>query len=161
MTWKDKLIRYAKLNSMCVENLDALKACETKSDAIKLYLKTIDWALKRNYPGMDMVRSEFADSQELGIFVDYVFKGEGLNDHQVYVFHNCKGTIRVGLNIDKAIIPMLYFANGCEMKVEGINAMRVMPDIVPCYVFGDNSITAENDINAIFRIYREEVKHGG
>lgn len=160
MTWKDSLLRYGKLNSMCAENIEALKECETKSDAIQLYKKTIDWALERNYPSLEILRSEFADCQCDGLFIDYTFNGETLNEHQVYVFHNCKGTIKVGLNADKAIIPMLYLANNCEMTIEGINAMRVMPDIIPCYVFGDNSIAAENDINAIFRIHREEVKNG-
>lgn len=155
MTWKDSLIRYGKLNSMCAENIDALKDCGTKSEAIQLYKKTIDWALERNYPSLEVLRSEFNCFQDDGLYIDHTFNGETLNEHQVYVFHNCKGIIRVGLNSDKAIIPMLYFANGCEMTVEGINAMRIMPDVVPCYIFGDNHILAENDINAIFRIYRE------
>jgi hypothetical protein len=160
MTWKDSLLRYAKLNSMCAENIDALKECEAKSDAIQLYKKTIDWALERNYPNLELLRKEFSDCQNDGLYIDHTFNGEILNEHQVYIFHNCKGTIKVGLNTDKEIIPMLYFANGCEIKVEGINAIRVRPDIVPCYVFGDNRIEAQNDINAIFRIYREEVKYG-
>ena len=159
MTWKDTLLRYGKLNSMCAENIDALKQCETKSDAIQLYKKTIDWALERNYPNLDILRLEFSDCQDEGLFIDHTFNGETLNEHQVYIFHKCKGTIKVGLNADKAIIPMLYFANGCEIKVEGTNAMRVRPDVVPCYVFGDNDIEAQNDINAIFRIYREEVRN--
>lgn len=159
MTWKDTLLRYGKLNSMCAENIDALKECETKSDAIKLYKKTVDWALERNYPNLDILRSEFTECQNEGLFIDHTFNGETLNEHQVYIFHNCKGAIKVGLNTDKAIIPMLYFANGCEIKVEGTNAMRVRPDVVPCYIFGDNDIEAQNDINAIFRIYREEVRN--
>lgn len=160
MTWKDNLLRYAKLNSMCAENISALKECETKSDAIQLYKKTIDWALERNYPSLETLRSEFAEHKDEGLYIDHTFNGEILNEHQVYIFHNCKGVIRTGLNADKAIIPMLYFANGCEMTIEGVNAVRIMPDIVPCYVFGENAITAENDINAIFRIHREEVKNG-
>lgn len=160
MTWKESLLRYGKLNSMCTENVSALKACESKSEAIQLYKKTIDWALERNYPSIEILRSEFSDSKQDGVFIDHTFNGEILNEHQVYIFHNCKGIIRVGLNTDKAIIPMLYFANGCEMRIEGINAMRVRPDIIPCYIFGENNIDAENDINAIFRIHREEVKNG-
>lgn len=160
MTWKDILLRNGKLNSMCAENIAALKECETKSDAIELYKKTINWALERDYPSLEVLREEFAECHSDGIFVDHTFNGEILNEHQVYVFHNCRGTIKVGLNMDKAIIPMLYFANNCEMTVEGINATRIMPDIVPCYVFGYNDISAHNDINAIFRIHREEVKNG-
>ena len=131
MTWKDSLLRYGKLNSMCAENIDALKKCETKSDAIQLYKKTIDWALERNYPNLELLRKEFSDCQNDGLYIDHTFNGETLNKHQVYVFHNCKGTIKVGLNNEKVIIPMLYFTNDCEMTIEGINAMRVRPDIVP------------------------------
>ena len=160
MTWKDTLLRYGKLNSMCTENVSALKECETKSEAIQLYKKTIDWALERNYPSLEILRKEFSDCKEEGLFIDHTFNGETLNEHQVYIFHNCKGIIRVGLNADKAIIPMLYFANNCDMTIMGTNTMRVRPDVIPCYLFGENNIYAENDINAIFRIYREEVKNG-
>lgn len=160
MTWKDTLLRYGKLNSMCTENISALKDCETKSEAIQLYKKTIDWALERNYPSLEILRKEFSDSKQDGLFIDHTFNGEILNEHQVYIFHNCKGIIRVGLNTDKAIIPMLYFANNCDMTILGTITMRVRPDIIPCYVFGENNICAENDINAIFRIHREEVKNG-
>lgn len=160
MTWKDTLLRYGKLNSMCTENISALKECETKSEAIQLYKKTIDWALERNYPSLGILRKEFSDSKQDGLFIDHTFNGETLNEHQVYIFHNCKGIIRVGLNTDKAIIPMLYFANNCDMTILGTITMRVRPDIIPCYVFGENNICAENDINAIFRIHREEVKNG-
>lgn len=159
MTWKDTLLRNGKLNSMCAENIAALKDCDTKSDAIKLYKKTIDWALERNYPSLDILREEFSQSQDDGLYIDHTFNGELLNEQQVYIFHNCKGTIKVGLNVEKATIPMLYFANNCEMTVQGINAIRIMPDIVPCYVFGYNKIIALSDINAIFRIHKEEVKN--
>ena len=159
MTWKDTLLRNGKLNSMCAENIAALKDCNTKSDAIKLYKKTIDWALERNYPSLDILREEFSQSQDDGLYIDHTFNGELLNEQQVYIFHNCKGTIKVGLNVEKATIPMLYFANNCEMTVQGINAIRIMPDIVPCYVFGYNKIIALSDINAIFRIHKEEVKN--
>jgi hypothetical protein len=57
-----------------------------------------------------------------------------------YVFHNCTGTIRVGLNLEKKIIPMLYFANGCRMEVKGDSPVLVR---VPFYVFGNNEIVAD------------------
>lgn len=160
MTWKETLLRHGRLNSMCTENISALKECENKSEAIQLYKKTIDWALERNFPSIEILRSEFSDCQNDGLFVDHTFNGETLNDHQTYIFHNCKGIIKVGLCLEKAIIPMLYFANNCNMTIVGTNTLRVRPDIIPCYVFGENSICAENDINAIFRIHREEVKDG-
>ena len=160
MTWQESLLRYGKLNSMCAENISALKKCKTKADAVKLYKKTIDWALERGYPTLDFLRQEFSENQNEGLFIDHTFNGEILNEQQVYIFHNCKGTIKVGLNPDKAIIPMLYFANGCDMKVESIDGVRILPDLIPLYIFGGNKIIAGNDRNAHFRIYREEVKYG-
>ena len=145
-SWKEYLLRQARLNSMCTENIDALKACETKADAIALYKKTIDWALEKNYPPVNFIRNEFGDCEDLGIFVDKTFYGEVLNEHQCYVFHNCRGHIAVDINIEKKIIPMLYFANGCNISVSCVSEIRV-----PLYIFGENNIHADDT----FRIYRK------
>lgn len=144
---------------MCKENLDALKDCRSKSDAINLYKKTPDWALSKDFPSIEFLTTEFSNNKQDGFYVGHTFNGEILNEHLVYIFHNCKGTIRVGLNIKKGIIPMLYFANNCEMTICGINTNKIRPDHVPLYIFGENDITAENDINIIFTKYKEEVHH--
>ena len=145
-SWKEYLLRQARLNSMCTENIDALRACETKADAIALYKKTIDWALEKNYPPVNFIRNEFGDCEDLGIFVDKTFYGEVLNEHQCYVFHNCRGHITVDINIEKRIIPMLYFANGCNISVSCVSEIRV-----PLYIFGENNIQADDT----FRRYRK------
>lgn len=131
---------------MCTENIDALRVCETKADAIALYKKTIDWALEKNYPPVNFIRNEFGDCEDLGIFIDKTFNGELLNEHQCYVFHNCRGHIAVDINIEKKIIPMLYFANGCNISVSCVSEIRV-----PLYIFGESNIQA----NDTFRIYRK------
>ena len=142
---------------MCAENRTALDEVESMHDAIALYKKTIDWALEEGYPCMDTLRHYFSDCEVDGVFVDKEFHGETLNDHQVYVFHNCKGTIHVGLNIDRRIIPMLYFANGCDMDIRGIsgqgNQVRV-----PLYIFGANRIGAEQSEDIECLIYKFDVK---
>lgn len=145
-SWKEYLLRQARLESMCTENIDALRVCETKADAVALYKKTIDWALEKNYPPVNFIRSEFGDCEDLGIFIDKTFYGEILNEHQCYVFHNCRGHVSVDINLEKKIIPMLYFANGCNISVSCASQIKV-----PLYIFGENNIEADDT----FRIYRK------
>ena len=155
--WKRQLRREASVHGMCAEYRDALCSAETKHDAIALYKRCVDWALEEGYPSIDTLRRDFKDCEADGIFVDKVFHGEQLADQQVYVFHNCSGTIRVGLNSERRIIPMLYFANGCDMDVKGIpgSAMQVR---VPLYIFGQNRIGAEQSEDVICKTYNLETK---
>ena len=155
--WKRQLLREASSHHMCGENRDALHLTESKHDAIELYKKTIDWALEEGYPSLATLRRDFADCEIEGVFVDKEFHGETLINFPVYVFHNCKGTIRVGLNIQRRIIPMLYFANGCHMDIKGIpdSAMQVR---VPLYIFGENRISAEQSDDITCIIYKFDVK---
>lgn len=148
--WKEYLLRQARLNSMCTENIDALRACETKDDAVALYKKTIDWALEKNYPPVNFIRNEFGDCENLGVYIDRTFNGELLNDHQCYVFHNCKGHITVDLNVEKKIIPMLYFANGCNISVTRADAPHTLPIRVPLYIYGANRIEAQDSSDITF-----------
>ena len=154
--------RLAREHKMCAENRAYLNACEDKSDAIRLYKQTIDWALEEGYPDLDFLRKEFSNSQGEGIFVDQHFEGQPLAEHQVYVFHHCTGTIRVGLNLAKKIIPMCYFANNCDMTILGFETSDgFVPDRVPLYIFGENTIVAHNTPTTEFRIYRHNTKKGG
>ena len=162
MNWKPYLQRLAREHRMCADNRAYLSACETKEDAIRLYKQTIDWALEEEYPDLDFLRKEFADQQSQGIFIDHNFDGEILNEHQVYVFHHCTGTIRVGLNLAKKIIPMCYFANDCDMTILGVEtADQFLPDRVPLYIFGKNKINAANSNTMEVRIYQHETKKVG
>lgn len=158
--WKLYLQRLARLKGMCEDNRAYLAACEAKSDAIRLYKQTIDWALENDYPDLDFLKKEFSKSESDGVYVCKHFDGEILNKHQVYVFHNCTGTIRVGLNFAKKIIPMCYFANGCNMTILGIEGERWLPDRVPLYIFGDNEIDAKNSNTIEVRIFKHRKKGG-
>lgn len=155
--WKKLLRRKATASHMCEENRTALGQVETKADAIALYIQTIDWALEEDYPGLNVIRRYFQDCEQYGIFVDKTFSGETLIDLPVYVFHNCKGSIRVGLNTSKRIIPMLYFANGCDMTITSSNTLGLRSR-VPLYVFGDNTVIAESSEDIICRTYNFDVK---
>ena len=139
---------------MCTENLEGLRACETKADAVALYKKTIDWALEENYPPVNFIRNEFGDCEDQGIFIDRVFNGELLNEHQCYVFHNCRGHIAVDINIPLKIIPMLYFANGCDLSISRADTPHTLPIRVPLYIFGENNISAEDNDDVTFKKYQ-------
>lgn len=159
-TWKSYLQRLAREKGMCADNRAYLNACETKEDAIRIYKQTIDWALENEYPDLDFLCKEFSNCQSDGIFVGHHFEGDVLKEHQVYVFHNCTGTIRVGLNLAKKIIPMCYFANNCDMTILGVEEDKDFPDRVPLYIFGENNIDAKNSNTIEVRIYRSGVKGG-
>lgn len=155
--WVKQLRKEASAHHMCAENRLALESISDKASAIALYKKTIDWALEEGYPCMDTLRRDFSDCEAYGIFVDKHFNGELLDDQAVYVFHNCTGTIRTGLNVKKRIIPMLYFANGCDMSVKGVPGQNLQAR-VPLYVFGDNRIAAEQSDDIICVTYKFDVK---
>lgn len=150
-TWKNKAIADIGSHNVCAEYSELTSRAKTKVDALALYKRGIDWCLENNSPDVDLLRGFKEDCAASGIFIDKHFDGEVLNDSQVYVFHNCTGTIRTGLNIGRRIIPMLYFANGCEMTVEGESPCLVR---VPLYIYGKNKVYAENSAKIEPVIYR-------
>lgn len=157
--WKRQVRREASAHHMCEENRTALSSITTKEEAVDLYKRTIDWALEEDYPCLDTLRKNFSDCEEYGVFIGKHFNGEMLNDQQAYVFHQCTGEIRVGLNLQKRIIPMLYFANGCNMIVKAAEgAPASFPLRVPCYVFGQNRVVAEQSDDLECKIFKFSVK---
>ena len=155
--WVKQLRKEASVHHMCAENRLALESVTDKGSAIALYKKTIDWALEQGYPCIETLRRDFSECGAYGIYVDKHFDGETLDDQAVYVFHNCTGTIHVGLNVKKRIIPMLYFANGCDMSVKGIPDQNLQAR-VPLYVFGENRISSEQSEDIICTTYKFDVK---
>lgn len=155
--WKKQLRRQASEHHMCKENRDALEETTSRADAICLYKKTIDWALEEGFPNLETLRECFSDCEMNGIYIDKHFDGEVLDAHQVYVFHNCTGVIRTGLNVQKRIIPMLYFANGCDMRVECAHRYGIST-MVPLYVFGRNSIAGESSEDMVCLTFNQSVK---
>lgn len=161
--WKDTLVdeyrKKATRYGICDQALydRALRMCTTKHATIDLYKRSIDWCLETNYPDIDFLRSEYknAEMEAAGLYIDHTFNGELLDQHQVYIFHNCKGRILTALNYDALISPVFYFANGCDMEV-GCDQEQPCgkPIRVPLYIFGDNAITANDNANAVYKIYQ-------
>lgn len=150
----DTLIRILKKEAsashMCEEYRTALAGASSPEEAIALYKKCINWALENGYPTLEVLRKYFSGYQSEGVYVGQEFSGEVLTDLSVYVFHDCKGFIRTGLNVARKIIPMLYFANGCDMTIIGTGPEVGMPSIVPIHVFGDNRIDAVDSKAVVF-----------
>lgn len=143
---------------MCEENRAALSTCQTKSEAIQLYKRTIDWALEEGYPPLDSLRREFSHNEKEGLFIDRTFHGEVFRRQQCYILHNCSGVIKVDMDFKNAVIPMIYLANGCDITLRRAESEDDELIVVPVYSFGDNRVFAENSERVSFRIYQMEVK---
>ncbi len=145
----------ARSNGICVDGYDYMRKSSIES-LVRYYKANPDWCMERNYPALDILRKDFDNEklQDFGIFIDHTFKGELLDKHQVYIFHNCKGRILTALNYDAEIIPMLYFANGCNMTID-CDQHNVLPIRVPLYIFGENNIKAKSP-NANFIFYKHD-----
>lgn len=157
---KEKLIRDARAKGICAEGFKRISDDEIDA-LVDYYLEIPDWCLERNFPSLQMLRDHFCNVEEKGVFVGKKFHGELLNDLQTYVFHNCKGTVKVGLNVEKGIIPMLYVANGCRLRFVGVGDYAPKnPDersVVPLYTFGKNDISAKSNKYVEFTTYKNDL----
>lgn len=148
---KTFLISDAKQKGICPDGFSHMSTAADIDTLIAYYLENPDWCLERDYPSLSVLRANFSNIEDRGVFVDHVFSGDTLFDQQVYIFHNCRGNIKVGLNIEKGIIPMLYFANNCDMQLEGIPYLYVHHKInVPIHIFGKNTVFAPNNDSTNF-----------
>lgn len=157
---KEQLMEQAREKGICVAGYSAMRTGNI-DELVDFYIESPDWCLERNYPTLPFLREHFANIEDKGVFVDTTFKGELLNDKQAYIFHNCKGTIKVGLNVEKANIPMLYLANGCRLKIQGVGEIvpRDKSDrtMVPIYTFGKNDVAAKDNKFVKFIHYKNDL----
>lgn len=106
----------ARSGGICAEGYSQMRGYD-RDQLIDYYLANPDWCLERDFPSLELLRREFSDIEDKGVFVGRVFSGETLCGKQAYIFHDCKGTVKVDMDYDNAVMPMLYFANGCRMSV--------------------------------------------
>lgn len=145
--WKQTLIREAKEKEMCSDYFKSLSLCSDKITAIELYMSNPGWALKKDYPSFKVLREEFNLYGREGLYVDKRFAEERLDSRLYYVLHNCKGVIRSGLNVEKAVIPVFYVANGSEICFMSDDNVQI--DI---HVYSGSVV--HTDGNAKFKILR-------
>lgn len=154
--WKIEAQQDIDSHGVCDEYSQLLHRSESEDKALALYKRGIDWCLEHDSPSLALLRKYKTVCELNGVYLDCVFNGDLLDDEMVYVFHNCKGTINIDLNVEKAIIPMLYFANGCEMTVKRLAESNIGKIEVPLYIFGANKITTENTDFVKFNIYYDK-----
>ena len=155
---KEKLINTAHAKGICAEGYRQMLGSADVNTMVDYYVANPDWCLERSFPDLQTLTEKFADCEDKGVFVNKTFHGEVLNERQAYIFHNCKGTIKVGLNVDKAIIPMLYLANGCRLRIVGVGDIAPkIPSEVPVYVFGENELSAKDNKYVKFITYKHKL----
>lgn len=161
MELKYLLMQEAHANGICKEGYKEMRECDVMT-LVKYYITHPDWCMEREYPSFEILKEYFSDCENMGVFVDKAFSGEILNDRQTYIFHRCRGIVRVSLNIDKCIIPMLYFGNDCDITIEGVSVgENRMPTIIPLYVFGKNALETKDAPFVTFRRYEHELLDKG
>ncbi len=154
---KSQLIEEARAKGICIDGYKEMRSDDTEA-LVEYYIQNPDWCLERDYPTLRTLKEHFSDIEDRGVFVGKTFHGEVLNDLQTYIFHKCKGTIKVGLNADKGIIPMLYVANGCRMRIVGVgNDCQARASVVPVYSFGSNDLSARDNRHVTFKHYHHEL----
>lgn len=156
MEIKEVLMKEARRGGICAEGYDKMREYD-RDKLIDYYLENPDWCLERNFPTLSELREHFSDIEGKGVYIDKTFHGELLNDLQVYVFHNCKGTIKVGLNIEKAILPMLYLSNGCRLRIVGTGIFTKTPSEIPVYTFGKNDVSARDNRFVRFKKFSNDI----
>lgn len=138
---KETLMDDAHIKGICKEGYKRILDSDMDK-MIEFYLESPDWCLERSFPDLETLSEAFAKYEDKGVYINKVFHGETFSHLQAYIFHNCKGTIRVAMDYERAVIPMLYFANGCNLTVSC--TQRNNPPIrVPLYVTdeGDNCVS--------------------
>lgn len=153
---RDILIRQAKDCGVCVDGYGRLNRLDRKA-LLEYYKVMVDWCLENHYPTLQVIADNFADCAADGIFVGRTFHGETLSG-AAYVFHGCKGWVRVAMDYDKCVIPMMYFANGSKMTVKCDQKRNAgNPICVPLYVY-DAEVKAEDGEFAVFRHINREIR---
>lgn len=154
---KEELMAAAREKGICVDGYGEMRVDDMDA-LVDYYTRHPDWCMKRDFPSLRVLKEHFSDVEGKGVFVGKTFHGELLNDLQAYIFHNCKGAIKVGLNVDKGIIPMLYLANGCRLRICGVgDIVPKKASEVPVYTFGRNDVSARDNKYVKFNMYRDEL----
>lgn len=146
---REMLIQQAKACGVCVDGYGRLNKLDRKG-LLDYYKVMVDWCLENHYPDLTIIGEYFSDCADNGIYVNKTFRGEVLSG-AMYVFHNCNGWVRVAMDYDSSVIPMLYFANGSKMSIK-CNQRRNAgnPICVPLYIY-DAEVKTDNGEYAIYK----------
>lgn len=149
MQLKETLMEDARRGGICAEGYELMRGYD-REELIDYYVQNPDWSIERGFPSIKLLRREFSGIEDKGVYVGRTFDGEVFDKLQAYIFHDCKGTIRVAMDYDNAVIPMLYFANGCRMRVDC--EQKNDPAInVPLYIAEDCKVVGAKTDNCNFK----------
>lgn len=153
---REILIQQAKSCGVCADGYGRLNKLDRKA-LLEYYKVMVDWCLENHYPDLTVIEEHFSDCADRGIYVNKTFRGETLSG-EVYVFHNCKGWVRVAMDYHKCVIPMMYFANGSKMSVKCDQQRNAEnPICVPLYIY-DASVKAEDGEYATYKRMNRDTK---
>ncbi len=145
---KSILLREAEEAGICREGRQRFSACATLGDLLDFYTENPEWCIERNFPTPATLMWMWAhmgeEMEHHGVYCRRRFEGEALTGRQAYVLLGCSGTVRTGLNAEKGLIPMFYFADGCDMEIEGCGRDKGLrlPSKVALYVAVDCAVRA-------------------
>lgn len=146
---KETLMEDARRGGICADGYGLMRGYD-REGLIDYYVQNPDWAMERGFPSLELLRREFSDIEDKGVYVGRTFDGEVFDKLQTYIFHDCKGTIKVAMDYENAVIPMLYFANGCKIRVEC--GQKNDPAInVPLYIAENSKVTGAKSDNCVFK----------
>lgn len=144
---KETLMEDARRRGICAEGYGLMRGYD-REGLIDYYLANPDWCIERGFPSLELLRREFSDIEDKGVFVGRTFDGEVFDRLQTYIFHDCKGRILVAMDYENAVIPMLYFANGCNIRVE-CEQKNDPAIVVPLYIGGLKPGTETNGCKVV------------
>lgn len=154
---KDNLMANARGCGICVDGYEAMRSRDREA-LVQYYTENPDWCMERDFPTLEMLEREFADCEDFGVYIGKNFQGEIFGRKQAYIFHNCKGEIYVEMDYANAVIPMLYFGNGCKIRVKcRQEENKRKPIRVPLYEFGKNDIQARDNAYAKYIRFKREM----
>lgn len=154
---KEQLMSGARQGGICAEGYAKMRSKE-REGMIAYYVENPDWCMERGFPSMEVLKAEFSDTEDYGVYVGKHFQGEVFGRKQAYIFHGCTGEIYVEMDYANALIPMLYFGNGCKIRVKcRQEANKKMPIRVPIYEFGKNDIQARDNAYAKYKRIKREM----
>lgn len=150
---KETLMEGARQEGICAEGYGLMRGYD-RDGLIDYYVANTDWCLERGFPSLKMLKREFSDIEDKGVCVGKEFNGELFDSKQTYIFHNCSGTINVAMDYGHEVVPMLYFANKCRIRVE-CKQSNNPPIVVPLYIVEekDNKVTGAKSDGCVFKRY--------
>ena len=75
---KETLMEGARNNGICAEGYGQMRGYD-RDGLIRYYLTNSDWCMERGFPSLELLRREFSDIEDKGVFVGKTFDSEVLS----------------------------------------------------------------------------------